>query len=364
MNNKNLIPIIAGAGVLVLAVAGYAAWIVSHPSQVAYQNPTATSAPVNSNPGTSLQPGVPVVSTDASTVPYISTVVVKGTVNPNGAPTTYWYEYGETSSLGTQTPAYVLGSGYTTMYTPAYITGLRSNTNYYFRLSAKNYLGTVAGATYSFKTNNTPAPQGTAPTVSVISATDVTRTTANLHGRVNSNGSETTFWFEYGLTPELGAVTAFQSAGSGTSSLATSVSVSNLQASTKYYFRLNAQNQFGTTNSQILSFVTQGPAQPSAPTVNTTSAAAVTDSSAKLNASVNPNGVATTYWFEYSDNSLVSNISVSSTLVQSLSSGTLPVNVSANITNLNNNTKYSFRVVAQNQYGIVRGDIQTFTTKK
>jgi len=40
------------------------------------------------------------------------------------------------------------------------------------------------------------------------------------------------------------------------------------------------------------------------------------------------------------------------------------VNVSANINNLTNNTKYYFRVAANNQYGTVRSGVASFTTKK
>src|SRR3989344_1966747 len=362
--NKNIIIALSIVGLIVIAGVGYAVWSVSQTPQVVWQQTpeiTNTTNTTNTNPA---QAGAPIVQTSSTTAPYISTVVVKGTVNPNGATTTYWYEYGETSALGTQGSNYLAGSGYVAIYTPAYITGLKSNTDYYFRLSAKNIFGTVNGATYSFKTNTTPAPTGTAPTINTAAATSIERTSVNLNGKVNPKGAETTFWFEYGLTSELGAVTAFQSAGSGSSSLSVLASISNMQPLTKYYFRLNANNQFGTANGEIMNFTTNGPLAPAAPTVDTVSATAVTDSTAKLNATVNPNGVATTYWFEYSDNSLLSNVLITSTSEQLLSSGTSSVNVSANINNLDNNTKYYFRVVAKNQYGTATGDMQSLTTKK
>ncbi len=199
---------------------------------------------------------------------------------------------------------------------------------------------------------------------STVGATNVARTVANINGRINPNGSETTFWFEYGTNSQLGSVTAFQSAGSDSASQPVSVSISNLEPLTKYYFRLNAQNQFGTINGQILTFTTQGPGLPTAPMVDTNPATAVNSSSAKLNATVNPKGVATTYWFEYSDSSLLSNIIALKTPEQSLNSGDSAVNVSANLTGLHSNTKYYFKVVAKNQYGTVNGDMVTFTTKK
>jgi|SRR3989344_458463 len=361
--NKNIIIALSVVGIVVLAGIGYAIWNASNDPQVVQQQTPETTNTTNTTNTNSAQAGAPIVQTDSTTAPYISTVVVKGTVNPNGAITTYWYEYGETSALGNQSSNYLVGSGYTAIYTPAYITGLKSNTNYYFRLSAKNILGTVNGTTHSFKTNTTPAPTETEPVINTNGATSIERTSAALNGRVNPKGYETTFWFEYGLTSELGGVAGFQSAGSGNSSLPVSTSISNLQPLTKYYFRLNANNQFGTANGEIMNFTTNGPVAPSTPIVNTTSVTAVTNSSAKLNAIVKPNGAMTTYWFEYGTNVTLSNAILSTSEV-SLNDGILAVNISTNTENLSSDTKYYFRVVAKNQYGTVRGNIESFTTKK
>jgi hypothetical protein len=43
---------------------------------------------------------------------------------PGGAITAYWYEYGTTKDLGKKTAVQVVGSGYTAIATPGYITGL------------------------------------------------------------------------------------------------------------------------------------------------------------------------------------------------------------------------------------------------
>ena len=360
--NKNITTVVIVIALLLLAVVGYAVWMAYNPTGVVVPNENTNTNTNNGEPVS--QPTAPTVQTDSVAAPYISTVVVKGSVNPNGAATTYWFEYGKTSALGTKTSKYSIGSGFVKIYTPAYITGLEANTTYYFRLSANNSLGTVNAQTYSFTTNNTPNPKGNAPTTTTVDVNDITRTTANFHGRVNPNGSETTFWFEYGKTANLGSVTAFQSAGSQDSASPVSVSVSNLQPLTKYYFRLNAQNQFGTINGQILNFTTNGPSQATVPTVTTDKTTAITDSSAKLNATINANGATTTYWFEYSDDSLLSNVLVSTTPQQSIGDGTSSVSVSANLNNLDNDKKYYIRAVAKNQYGTVRGDIDSFTSKK
>ena len=359
--NKNLIIILSIVGLLIVLGIGWAGWYVySNPQIINQGNPITTNTNTNTT-NNNTQPGMPIVKTDSVTAPYISTVVVKGTVNPNGAITTYWYEYGETNALGAKSSNYLVGSGYSNIYTPAYITGLKSNTNYHFKLSAKNNLGTVSGTTYSFKTNTTPAPEGTAPTINTNAATNIERVSANLNGKINPKGLETNFWFEYGLSSDLGAITSFQLTDSNNASLPVSASISNLQPLTKYYFRLNANNQFGTTNGEIMNFITKGPLSQTAPTVNSVSATAVTGSSAKLNTSIKTNGSLTTYWFEYSKNALLSGALLKSPEL-SLNDDVLAVNISTNIINLDSGTKYYFRVVAKNQNGTTNSSIESFTT--
>lgn len=304
--------------------------------------------------------GAPIVETDPAAVPSISTVVVRGTVNPNGAPATYWYEYGETAALGIRTSEQSIGSGFQPIFAPAYITGLKANTTYSYRLMAKNRLGTVTGSTFTFRTNTAPATQGTLPTGRTNSAIDITRSSATLRGVVDPNGSDTTYWFEYGPTSELGSLTSFRSAGGGNSAQNVSAAVSNLAPMTRYFFRVNAQNRFGTANGEIMSFSTQGPVNPSVPAVNTDGSSEITAGSARVNGRVNPNGVETAYWFEYSTEPGLTSISTSPE--QTLNAAGALITVSANLANLLSGTTYYYRVVARNQFGITRGEINSFVT--
>src|SRR3989344_6380700 len=305
----------------------------------------------------------PSVVTDRNVSPSNSTAVVTGKVTPNGAPTAYWYEYGVSATLGERTSSQSVGSGWSAIPSPGYITGLRANTLYYFRLSAQNAYGTVNGAMYSFNTNDDPPPPGLPPTASTNAATDVTRVSATLNARVNPRGSQTTYWFEYGGSTELGQVAAFQSGGSGEASLTVSASVSGLNPLTKYYFRINAQNQFGTVNGATQSFTTKGPASPGAPTADTRSASDVGTSTATLNGRVNQNGDETTYWFEYSTDSLLGAVLRSTTERQAAGRGRNLVSVDADVSDLNSKTTYFFRLVAENSMGVVRGDRVTLRTK-
>ena len=362
------------SGVVVLIVIGVGAYfLLNAPTPSTSSNPTGTETSTNTNGGSSgtgsntttgsiRTPGKPLIATNQNPAVSNSTAVVSGSVTPNGSQTTYWYEYGRTSSLGNSTVPQTIGSGYIAIAAPAYITGLSANTTYYYRLIASNASGTVTGASYTFATNTNPPPQGTAPTVGTDPATAIDRTSAKVVGRVTPGNAATTYWFEYGTNTSLGDTTSILSAGNGTSPQTVSASLSNLQPGTKYYFRLNAQNQFGTVNGAVLSFTTDGPAL-KAPVTDTTATTNIATSSAKFNGTVNPGGAETTYWFEYGTDSLLGTLLGSTAHTTLGSSGTSKIEVSATISNLSSNTRYYVRLVATNSQGNVRGDIVNFKTK-
>jgi len=102
------------------------------------------------------------------------------------------------------------------------------------------------------------------------------------------------------------------------------------------------------------------PAEP--PTVVTGSASSLTQSSATLNATVNPNGeTVTDCHFEYGT-SMSYGTSVPCTSLPG--SGTSPVVVSAPIEGLSGQATYHFRIVATNAVGTSEGADQTFTTEE
>ncbi|MBA3733185.1 hypothetical protein H0W91_02285 [Patescibacteria group bacterium] len=305
---------------------------------------------------------LPTVEGDRNTIPTNSSVVVTGYVTPNGSPTTYWYEYGTTNNLGLKTTVQSIGSGYVRIRTPGYITKLNANTVYYFRLVAQNSFGTTQGTTYSFSTNNNPSTQGNPPSATTNQATGITRTGAVLNGQYNPNGSQSTYWFEYGTDNNFGNLTEFKAAGDGSSSVTVSQTIANLNSLTRYYYRINVQNQYGTVNGATQSFITVGPAAATVPTVDTTAATNISASSARLNGRLTPNGAVTTYWFEYSENSLIGTVVKMTTPTQTLNGDAQATNVLFDQTNLNSNTKYFYRLVAKNQYGTVEGDMVNFRT--
>lgn len=97
-----------------------------------------------------------------------------GTVNPNGdattvvcppgikapslycatvnRPTTYYFEYGTTTSYGSRTPTATLSSSTTATAVSAGVQGLEASTTYHYRLVASNGAGTSYGADMTFET--------------------------------------------------------------------------------------------------------------------------------------------------------------------------------------------------------------------
>jgi len=98
-----------------------------------------------------------------------------------------------------------------------------------------------------------------APVVSTGSASAVTETEATLSGTVNPSEQATSYFFEYGITAAYGQKTAEASAGSGTSSVPESATVSGLSPSSVYHFRLVAENTTGTSRGVDRTFTTTGP---------------------------------------------------------------------------------------------------------
>ncbi|MBN1268031.1 MAG: choice-of-anchor J domain-containing protein [Kiritimatiellae bacterium] len=188
-------------------------------------------------------PPVPTVATVPATLITNNAATLNGTVNPNAQATTYWFEYGTSTSYGATTPHTGAGSGSTAVAVSNRVTGLSDSTTYHFRLVATNAGGANQGADEAFMTIGTPS----APQTVTDPATAISATSARLHGTVNPCGAATLCWFEYGATTNYGLTTTPASAGSGWSFLAVSNTVGELNPSSTYHFRLVASNSLGKT---------------------------------------------------------------------------------------------------------------------
>jgi hypothetical protein len=96
------------------------------------------------------------------------------------------------------------------------------------------------------------------------------------------------------------------------------------------------------------------------PAATTGGAASVAQSTATLNGRVDPNGKATTYFFQIGTTRLYG----AQTAETSAGAGANPVAVSAPVTGLAPFTLYHYRLVAQNEDGRTFGQDRTFRTKK
>ena len=99
---------------------------------------------------------------------------------------------------------------------------------------------------------------------------------------------------------------------------------------------------------------------PPAPSATTTGADPIATDNAVLNGDVNPNGLATTAWFEYGTDALLVGV-VGKTGDQAIGTGKTPVSIAQPISGLFPGNTYYYRVAAQNSAGTSRGTISSFS---
>jgi hypothetical protein len=275
-----------------------------------------------------------------------TTATVVGSVNPNGTATTWYVEYGTTTGYGSKTSSASAGSGTTGVALTASLASLKPGTSYHYRFVAVSTAGTGHGADGIFTTSF-------APGAVTGSASNVTPTSATLNGTVNPSGRPTTSYFEYGTSTSYGTKTAVANDGQGTDAAPVSAAVTRLTAGRTYHFRLVATSDAGTSHGADQSFVAAA-----GPTVVSKSASSVTDTTATLNGSVNPNGPTTAVYFEYGTSTSYG----TKTPAKSVGSGAAAKNVSAGVTRLARGTTYHFRLIGLNSAGSTASSDQTFRT--
>jgi hypothetical protein len=95
------------------------------------------------------------------------------------------------------------------------------------------------------------------PEVTTGGVANITPTTATLNGRVDPNGADTTYFFQYGTTSLYGTNTAVTPAGAGANAVAVSVPIAGLAPDTRYHYRIVAQNAQGITKGADRTFKTR-----------------------------------------------------------------------------------------------------------
>ena len=246
-----------------------------------------TGAPGISGPGTN---GTYASSTTATTTQ------LAGGVYPNGADTSYWWEYGPTTDYGQLTPATDIGSSTAPVAVSDSLIGLSPATTYHYRLVAQNQYGTEYGYDFTLTTPASSASsptQGstTSPTTSTQSPPSTTTTTSNppvteggsgslgtpiepagaplvtnlkiapaastatISATIAGRGAATTYALQYGTTASLGR-TAPGSLATSRSTANVSLTLRNLSPGKVYYVRAVATNTGGSTYSKVIRFRT------------------------------------------------------------------------------------------------------------
>lgn len=186
------------------------------------------------------------------------------------------------------------------------------------------------------------------PVITGMEFFDITATTVKVRGDLIPRAKTASYYVEYGTTPMFGNKTAtFEYKGGVTTSL------TGLQSSTKYYVRLVASNESGSSfySSEFTTISL-------APLVSIKQTVDVTESTATLSAEVNPNSLVTTYYFQYG---LTPSFGLV-TPVYSLPDTTEFLPVSLPVDGLQPRKTYYFRLVATNGFASSASETLRFFT--
>jgi NHL repeat len=187
------------------------------------------------------------VVTDPATNVTATSATLNGTVNADGSLVSdCHFEYGPTEAYGQSAPCVEsVGSGTTSVPVHADISGLLGSSTYHFRLVASNAKANQSGG-------DVPLPTLPVPAVDSVSAADLTATSVDLTARINPEGLDATYYFEWGATTAYDhRVPLLESEdediGAGTTDVAVSTHVTGLDEGRTYHWRVVAHDQNGTT---------------------------------------------------------------------------------------------------------------------
>jgi hypothetical protein len=211
---------------------------------------------------------VPIVTTGVPGALSRTTAVISGgTINPQGAETTYHFAFSDQASYEAKiaesaSNPYVAvvgvhdlsaGSDFAEHAVAGVtITELHPGTTYHYALVATNSAGRTIGPDMVF-TTSPPTP----PVASTGGTEGVGFNEATITGSVSTRGLPTTIEFELGTTPGSGTFTAAEPSFVETGTVAVSAHVRPyLQPDTTYYYRTVATNADGTSIGTERSFTT------------------------------------------------------------------------------------------------------------
>lgn len=390
--------------------------------RIAAQNSRGTSRGAISNFTTSTNsPFISTLHADSITM---TSATVHGSINPNGYSAIVKFEYGISTSYGNEVLANPdTVSGIDTIFVSVNLTDLIPNTQYHYRIVSTNINGTVYGDDRTFTTygdlsvfpwssiwidikddynptdekrlyfgNNPDATYNLddlSPTIREEESPPVppsfdTRW-ISIPGRVNSWGNGTAPFDFRGLPENTALKDTFviQFTNSDSSNItwtfrwqpASELSricdslilsdptgqIPNVNMFLVEGLSIPNTNDLGITKLHIYKYGVKFIGSDSLPLVITIPTNEIDTSSAILYGMIHPMGNTTWGWIEIGTDSTFSNYDTLAHFPTAISNQWIPV--AFPVTNLDKATKYYYRYVAQNGYGIRKGGIKSFTTK-
>lgn len=192
----------------------------------------ASSAIVTGVAGAASSPGI---ATGPASSITLSSAVLHGTVNPDGATTAYRFDYGLTKAYGLATSLRSAGRGTKGVAVTRTIGGLLPGTVYHYLLFAVNKYGQVAGSDRSFRTAGNPPPE-----VATGPGTQLSASGALVTGVVNPHGQTTTYLFQYGLSALYTAQTFSATVAAGSLPTIVAQQLQGLESGTTFHYRIVA----------------------------------------------------------------------------------------------------------------------------
>lgn len=285
----------------------------------------------------------PDVTTGGASGVTSSQATLDGTVNPQGAASYAFLEWGTDLSSGPMSSNWTdVGHGTSDVPVTDTVTGLQPNTTYHYRLTAYAYGTYYHGAESTFTTAAVPPTVDGQPAYASSTTTDAT-----INAFVNPKNSPTQYHFEYGTDTSYGATTPDGDAGSGMGDNDMSATLTGLTPGTTYHYRVVADNGTGGPVDGADATFTTAPAEAPA-------ASDVTAVSSTLNGPLN--AAARTYHFEYGTDTSYG------TSTATVLAGGAAGPASVTITDLQPATTYHFRLVSNDGPSSAVSDDATFTT--
>jgi hypothetical protein len=185
--------------------------------------------------GVAVAASSPSIATGSVSSVTSSSAALHGAVNPNGASTTYVFQWGLTKSYGLSSGLKSAGGGTKSVSVQLTATKLLPGTVYRYRLVAFNKSGAVLGSDRAFRTHGNPPPDAATGPSSQIGATFAT-----VSAVINPHGENTTWAFQYGLSPSYTLQTFGGVVPAGSLPVAVVQQLQGLAPGTVFHYRIVA----------------------------------------------------------------------------------------------------------------------------